>query len=109
MTDTIRKKKLKPYYVSQLTKFIGDHIREDRDEWEFQLVLERVIRNFELRASGYSFLSECSDAVFFSENPGDKTLTQCISTTVQINHVEYTFIAAFADFYDVEPSKKAAE
>lgn len=106
MTDTIQKKKLKPYYVKQLTKFIEEYTGADNFERRF--ALKRVIDNFEMRANGYSFLSECSDAVFFSENPEDKTLTQCISTTVKIGRTEYTFIAAFADFYDVEPPKKSS-
>ncbi len=101
----IRKKKLKPYYVSQLTKFIEEFVGEHESEPRRRFALKRVIENFEMRANGYYFLSECSDAVFFSENPEDETLTQCLSTTLQIGRDEYTFIATFDDFYDVESSQ----
>lgn len=101
----IRKKKLKPYYVSQLTKFIDEHAGPYDDQWDRQKILKRVTENLEVHASGITFCTQCSDDVFFSKNPREESLSQCISLRVWINHCEYTFIATFDDFYEVESSR----
>lgn len=102
----LQKKKLKPYYVSQLTKFIEEHAGQYDDQWERQKILKRVTENLEMHAGGFTLCSECSEDIFFSKNPQEESLTPCIYLRIWINHVEYTIIATFDDFYDVEPSKK---
>lgn len=100
----IRNKKLKPYYVSQLTKFIDEHAGPYDDQWERQKILKRVTENLEIYASGITFCTECSDAAFFSRNPQEESLSQAIYLRVWINHFEYTIIATFDDFYEVDSS-----
>ena len=102
----LRKKKLKPYYVSQLTKFIDEHAGQYDDQWDRQKILKRVTENLEVHASGITFCTKCSEDAFFSKNPQDESLTPCIYLRVWINHDEYTIIATFDDFYDVESSQE---
>lgn len=102
----IRKKKLKPYYVSQLTKFIEEHAGKFDDETERRRILDRVTGKFERMANWHCFSPKDSDPVFFSNNPHDQTLTHCFSMNVWLNYVEYTFITTLNDFYDVESSQE---
>ena len=102
----LRKKKLKPYYVNQLTKFIEEHAGKFDDETERRRILDRVTGKFERMANWYVCSSGDSDPVFFSNNAHDQTLAQCFSVNVWLNYVEYTFIATLNDFYDVESSQE---
>ncbi|WP_302945259.1 hypothetical protein [Turicimonas muris] len=102
----IRKKKLKPYYVRQLAKFIDEHAGKFDDGPERMWILDGVIHKFENMANWHIYSPKDSDPVFFSNNAHDQTLAQCFSANVWLNYVEYTFIATLNDFYDVESSQE---